>query len=141
MLNNVPTGINAMARSVIMRHPNSFNARVYRRKLLRSDPAAGGAPTIGGMMVLSTNSLSLSSTTQISMTLGISSYWISPILMPRCLPRPATLNLVTAGKPASMRAARTSSLFSGRTMALTMVCITISPCVCAVEGVVPAPKD
>ena len=55
MLNNVPTGINAMARSVIMRHPNSFNARVYRRKMLRSDPAAGGAPTMGGRMVLSSS--------------------------------------------------------------------------------------
>lgn len=53
MLNNVPTGINAMARGVILRHPNTFNCEVYRRKRLRIDPEVGGAPTLGGMMVLS----------------------------------------------------------------------------------------
>lgn len=53
MLNNVPMGINAMARNVIINHPNAFNCEVYRRQVLRPDPQAGGAPTLGGMMVLS----------------------------------------------------------------------------------------
>lgn len=53
MLNNVPVGINAMARNVIINHPNTFNCEVYRRQVLRPDPQAGGAPTLGGMMVLS----------------------------------------------------------------------------------------
>lgn len=55
MLNNVPTGINAMARNVIINHPNTFNCEIYRRQVLRPDPQAGGAPTLGGMMVLSTD--------------------------------------------------------------------------------------
>ena len=54
MLNNVSTGINAIARNVIINHPNTFNCEVYRREVLRvSDGSAGGAPTMGGMMVLS----------------------------------------------------------------------------------------
>jgi len=53
MLNNVPMGINAMARNVIINHPNAFNCEVYRRQVLRPDSQAGGAPTLGGMMVLS----------------------------------------------------------------------------------------
>ncbi|WP_445157649.1 hypothetical protein [Halomonas sp. E14] len=52
MLNNVPSGINAMARNVIIRHPNAYNCEVYRRQIGRPDPEAGGAPTLGGMMVL-----------------------------------------------------------------------------------------
>jgi len=53
MLINVPAGINAMARNVIINHPNAFNCHVYRRQVMRPDPQAGGAPTLGGMMVLS----------------------------------------------------------------------------------------
>lgn len=54
MLNNVPAGIGAMARNVIINHPNSYNIEVYRRKLGRtSADSAGGAPTLGGMMVMS----------------------------------------------------------------------------------------
>src|SRR5208337_132220 len=41
--------------------------------------------------------------------------------MPRCLPRPTTLILVTAGKPASIKAARTASTLSGRTTDLIMI--------------------
>ena len=41
--------------------------------------------------------------------------------MPRCLPRPTTLILVTAGNPASIKAARTASTFSGRTTDLIMI--------------------
>lgn len=53
MLINVPAGINAMARNVIMNHPNAFNCHVYRRQMMRQDPEVGGAPALGGMMVLS----------------------------------------------------------------------------------------
>lgn len=53
MLNNVSTGINSIARNVIMNHPNAFNCEVYRRKNKRVAPEVGGAPTLGGMMVLS----------------------------------------------------------------------------------------
>lgn len=53
MLNNVPMGINALARNVVINHPNTYNCEVYRRKVLRGDPMSGGAPTMGGMMVLS----------------------------------------------------------------------------------------
>lgn len=53
MLNNVSTGINSIARNVIMNHPNAFNCEVYRRKNIRTAPEVGGAPTLGGMMVLS----------------------------------------------------------------------------------------
>ncbi|MGL6348882.1 MAG: hypothetical protein ACRC2U_03300 [Aeromonas sp.] len=52
MLNNVPMGINSMARNVIINHPNTFNCEVYRRTLQRTGPEEGGMPTLGGMMVL-----------------------------------------------------------------------------------------
>jgi len=53
MLVNVPTGVNRLARNVIINHPNCYNCEIYRRSYTRGDPAAGGMPTIGGMMVLS----------------------------------------------------------------------------------------
>ncbi len=54
MLNNVPTGINAMARNVIINHPNAYNCEVYRRRVGRtSADEVGGAPTLGGMAVMS----------------------------------------------------------------------------------------
>lgn len=54
MLNNVPAGINAMARNVIINHPNAYNCEVYRRRVGRtSADEAGGAPTLGGMMTIS----------------------------------------------------------------------------------------
>ena len=50
MLSNVPSGINAMARNVIINHPNAYNCEVYRRRVGRtSADEAGGSP----MMVLS----------------------------------------------------------------------------------------
>ena len=55
MLNRIPMGINAMARNVIINHPNAFNCEVYRKEVMRTDPEAGGAPTLGGMMVLSSD--------------------------------------------------------------------------------------
>lgn len=54
MLNNVPTGINAMARNVIINHPNAYNCEVYRRRFGRaSADEAGDAPTLGGMTTIS----------------------------------------------------------------------------------------
>lgn len=60
MLTSVPTAINRSARQVVLRHPNSFDAVVSRKRLVRvePDPATGlpsemgGAPTMGGMGVL-----------------------------------------------------------------------------------------
>lgn len=52
MLTNVPLGFNAIARNVIVHHPNAYNIEVYRRLVRRPDPQAGGLPTLGGMMVL-----------------------------------------------------------------------------------------
>lgn len=52
MLNNVPQGITALTRQVVLHHPNAYNAEVYRRTLNRVAPPAGGYPTLGGMMVL-----------------------------------------------------------------------------------------
>lgn len=55
MLNRIPVGINSMARNVIIHHPNAMNCEVYRKQIMRSDPQAGGAPTLGGMMVLNSS--------------------------------------------------------------------------------------
>ena len=52
MLTNVPRGLNATARHVIIHHPNAFNVEVYRRTVQRHEPLVGGLPTLGGMMVL-----------------------------------------------------------------------------------------
>ena len=55
MLWQVPKQINRLARNVVMNHPNSFNAEIWRKKYLRDDPLDdGGRPTIGGMGILST---------------------------------------------------------------------------------------
>lgn len=53
MLSNIPNGINAITRNVVIRHPNTFNCEFYRRQVLRNDPVVGERPAIGGMMVLS----------------------------------------------------------------------------------------
>jgi hypothetical protein len=59
MLNNVPTSINAAARQVTLRHPNSFDCIVSRKRVVRVEPGAGGGastsagmPTLGGMGVM-----------------------------------------------------------------------------------------
>jgi len=54
MLNRIPMGINAMARNVIIHHPNAMNCEVYRKQVNRPDSQAGGTPSLGGMMVLNT---------------------------------------------------------------------------------------
>lgn len=52
MLGNIPKGLNALTRNVVIRHPNSFNCEFYRRDVNRIEPVVGERPTIGGMMVL-----------------------------------------------------------------------------------------
>lgn len=53
MLNNVPKGISAITRQVVMRHPNTFNCEFYRRDVNRLEPVVGERQTMGGMMVMS----------------------------------------------------------------------------------------
>lgn len=53
MLNNIPKGINAITRNVVIRHPNTFNCEFYRRDINRLEPVVGERQTMGGMMVLS----------------------------------------------------------------------------------------
>lgn len=59
MLNSVPIAINAASRQVTLRHPNSFDCIVSRKRVVRievdaeGDPSTmGGSPTMGGMGVL-----------------------------------------------------------------------------------------
>jgi hypothetical protein len=53
MLSNVPTAINQLSRNVVINHPNSYNAVMIRKRVTRTSPTSiGGAPTMGGMMVL-----------------------------------------------------------------------------------------
>ncbi|MCP5245682.1 MAG: hypothetical protein H6937_06965 [Burkholderiales bacterium] len=54
MLNNVPSGINRMRRNVVINHPNTWECQVFKKIVNRSgEPVVGGLPTLGGMMVLS----------------------------------------------------------------------------------------
>jgi hypothetical protein len=53
MLTNVPSGINRMARNVVMNHPNTFSCEVYRKAVTRpAETSVGGLPTMGGLGVL-----------------------------------------------------------------------------------------
>lgn len=53
MLNRIPEQINKAARAVVLRHPNAFDAEVFRKVLNRSsDSNVEGVPTLGGMAVL-----------------------------------------------------------------------------------------
>lgn len=58
MLTSVPTAINQSNRQVVLRHPNSFDAVVSRKRVVRVELVAGapgemgGNPTLGGMGVL-----------------------------------------------------------------------------------------
>jgi hypothetical protein len=53
MLNNVPKGINRMARNMVINHPNAFNCQVFRKEVTRHGEAgSGGLPTLGGLGVL-----------------------------------------------------------------------------------------
>jgi hypothetical protein len=54
MLNNVPEAVNRMTRNIVIHHPNSYNAIVFRKRVLRpADNAIGGLPTLGGLAVIS----------------------------------------------------------------------------------------
>lgn len=53
MLNNIPKGLNAITRNVVIRHPNTFNCEFYRREVNRLEPVVGERSTMGGMMVMS----------------------------------------------------------------------------------------
>lgn len=55
MLTNVPTAINAMARKVVINHPNSVNIVAVRKRVTRPGPLSGGLPTMGGMGVISSD--------------------------------------------------------------------------------------
>lgn len=59
MLNIVPSTINASRRLVVLNHPNSFDAELWRKKVTRTELAGtapndtlGGLPTLGGLGVL-----------------------------------------------------------------------------------------
>jgi len=53
MLINIPAAVNSAARNVIINHPNTFEAQVFRKRVTRTDAAgAGGLPTLGGLGVL-----------------------------------------------------------------------------------------
>ena len=55
MLNQVPEHQNKAARTVTLKHPNSYDAVLYRKELLRqSEDEVGGIPTLGGLGILST---------------------------------------------------------------------------------------
>lgn len=53
MLTNVPTAVNRMSRNVVVNHPNSVNCQVFRKTVTRTGPVVSGAPTLGGLGVIS----------------------------------------------------------------------------------------
>jgi hypothetical protein len=54
MLHSVPKDISKGARAVVLRHPNSMECAVFRKKILRgSEGEMGRMPTLGGLGVLS----------------------------------------------------------------------------------------
>lgn len=53
MLNNVPLQTQMLAHRVVVRHPNSMTAVLYRKRSNRTDPLHSGNPTMGGLAVLS----------------------------------------------------------------------------------------
>ena len=54
MLTNVPSGVNRMARNIVINHPNSFECQMYRKSVDRDNESeAMGMPTIGGLGVIS----------------------------------------------------------------------------------------
>lgn len=59
MLNNVPIAIRRHARLTVLKHPNSTDCEVWRKRVKRieknqagEESTMGGAPTLGGMGVL-----------------------------------------------------------------------------------------
>lgn len=51
-IHNVPVTVNKAARRVIMKHPNSIPCQVFRMVINRNEPLSAGAPTIGGLGVV-----------------------------------------------------------------------------------------
>jgi hypothetical protein len=50
MLHNVPEAINRMTRNIVINHPNTYNAIMFRKRVLRTGPeTVGGLPTLGGL--------------------------------------------------------------------------------------------
>lgn len=49
MLNNVPLQTQMLAHRVVVRHPNSMTAVLYRKRSNRTDPLHSGNPTMGGI--------------------------------------------------------------------------------------------
>lgn len=58
MINQIPINTNKAMRSVVLRHPNSVEVAVFRKKINRTDTSIpgvmGGIPTLGGMGVIDT---------------------------------------------------------------------------------------
>lgn len=52
MLTNVPIAMNAMARNVIINHPNTYSCKIIRKSVTRTGALMGGLPTLGGVGVL-----------------------------------------------------------------------------------------
>jgi hypothetical protein len=52
MLNNVPEAVNRMTRNIVINHPNTFNAIMFRKRVLRTGSTIGGLPTLGGLAVI-----------------------------------------------------------------------------------------
>ena len=55
MLHSVPTQVNKLARSVVINHPNSYNAFIVRKSVTRAATISGGLPTLGGLGVISSD--------------------------------------------------------------------------------------
>lgn len=56
MINQVSEAVSRATRAVVLKHPNSMECQVYRKVVKRTNPTGetmGGAPTLGGMGVLS----------------------------------------------------------------------------------------
>lgn len=56
MITQIPIRIAQAARAVTLAHPNAMDCQVYRKKVLRTNASGeemGGAPTLGGLGVLS----------------------------------------------------------------------------------------
>jgi hypothetical protein len=53
MLHNIPEAINRMTRNIVINHPNTYNAIMFRKRVLRTGPeTVGGLPALGGLGVI-----------------------------------------------------------------------------------------
>lgn len=81
MLTNVPKGILAMTRNIVIRHPNTMNCEFYRRSVNRIEPVVGERQTIGGMMVLGVEDESEISWESIGLGYALRAEQFSPSVM------------------------------------------------------------